>query len=71
MPAAIDRLEIDTLPDGLGLSPEMAVVANVATNKNKTNLEIFVIFDTDFLLFCSDPNKKFSSPSAELPISRR
>jgi hypothetical protein len=31
----------------LGLSPEMAVVANVATNKNKTNLETVAIFDTE------------------------
>jgi hypothetical protein len=45
-PAAIDLLSIVTLPDGLRASPEMAVAANAATNKNKANLEIFVIFDT-------------------------
>jgi hypothetical protein len=46
MPAAIDLLSMDTLPEGLRLSPEMAVVANTATNKNKTKLETVVIFDT-------------------------
>jgi len=30
MPAAIDLLCSDILPDGLALSPEMAVVANAA-----------------------------------------
>jgi hypothetical protein len=46
MPAAIDLLDIDTLPDGLALSPEMAVVANAATNKNNANLQTIFIFDT-------------------------
>jgi hypothetical protein len=45
-PAAIERLEIDTLPEGWALSPEIAVAASTATNKNKTNLETVVIFDT-------------------------
>jgi hypothetical protein len=46
MPAAIDRLEIDTLPEGLALSPEIAVAASAATNRNKTNAETVFIFDT-------------------------
>ena len=57
MPAAIERLEIYTLPEGLALSPEMAVAANAATNKNKPNLETVFIFDTVLLLFYSDHNK--------------
>jgi hypothetical protein len=39
MPAAIDLLWIDTFPEGVALSPDMAVVAKTATKKNKANLE--------------------------------
>jgi hypothetical protein len=38
-PAAIDLLWIDTFPEGVALSPDMAVVAKTATKKNKANLE--------------------------------
>jgi hypothetical protein len=46
MPAAIERLEIDTLPEGLAPSPEIAVAASAVTNRNKTKLETVFIFDT-------------------------
>jgi hypothetical protein len=49
-PAAIDLLWIDTLPYGVALSPDMAVVANTAIKKHKATLEIVRTLNICFLL---------------------